>query len=316
METIDIAKKNISVVIPSYKPGSDILTCLESVLNQKTDYPFDVTVVDSSPASPAEMIQARFPEVTVVHLQQRTYPGKARSAGAAAVKGDIVCFTDVDCVLDPYWLEQHLEEHRRGYKIVGGSVVNGTPDSLFGTAEYITEFRELNPGVKAGTVKGVASCNLSVAREVFDTVGYFPDFMKAEDTMFCEYARSKGFAIFFNPDAKITHMNRTSFKAYVRNQVYLGEGEVEVRRRTNIYGSFLIDYPFLLPLVPIYRTVMTFRCFLFSDRTLLLKTAAMYPLILLGFVAHVWGFIRGPYKAGLSTEKKQSGNRQGRIDHD
>lgn len=306
MKTDEIAKKKISVVIPSYKPGMDILTCLESVLNQKTDHPFDVTVVDSSPESPAGMIQKRFPDVTVKHLQQRTYPGKARSAGAASVAGDIVCFTDVDCIVDTDWLEQHLGKHREGYKIVGGSVCNGTPNSLFGTAEYITEFRELNPGVRAKTVKGVASCNLSVAREVFDTVGYFPDFMKAEDTMFCEFARENGYDIFFNPEARITHMNRTSFSAYVRNQIYLGEGEVEARRRTNIYGSFLIDYPFLLPLVPVYRTLMTFRCFLFSDRSLLLKTAAMYPLILLGFAAHVWGFIRGPYKAGLSTEQKQN----------
>ena len=100
-------------------------------------------------------------------------------------------------------------------------------------------------------------------------------------------------------------MNRTSFMAYVKNQIYLGEGELEARRRTNRYGSFLIDLPFLLPLVPFYRTLMTFRCFMLSDRSLLWKTAAMYPLILLGFIVHVWGFIRGPYRAGVSTEKKE-----------
>ena len=189
MKKIDLSKKSISVVIPSYKPGKDILTCLESVRNQKTALAYDITVVDSSPESPAEMIQSVFPEVNVIHLKQRTYPGKARSTGAAEAGGDIVCFTDVDCVVDENWLEELLSGQREGYKVVGGSVVNGTPRSLFGTAEYITEFRELNPGVKPQTVSALASCNLSVDREVFDTVGYFPDFMKAEDTMFCEYVR-------------------------------------------------------------------------------------------------------------------------------
>lgn len=302
MTQIDLADTTISVVIPSYKPGREILTCLESVMNQKTDRVYDVTVVDSSPDDPSAMIRAGYPDVRVIHLKQRTYPGKARSAGAAQVKGDIVCFTDVDCIVDDDWLESLLEQHRHGYKLVGGSVVNGTPDSIFGTAEYITEFRELNPLVRPQTVSALASCNLSVNREVFDTVGYFPDFMKAEDTIFCEYVREAGYEIFFNPAARITHMNRTSFSGYFKNQIYLGEGEVEARRRTNRYGSFLITYPFLLPLVPFYRTWMTFRCFLKSDRSLLVTTVLIYPLILLGFIAHVWGFIRGPYKAGFSTE--------------
>lgn len=304
---IDLTKKRISVVVPSYKPGQEILNCLKHIFAQETEIRFDVTVVDSSPEDPATMIRKVFPEVTVIHLRQRTYPGKARSFGAQRVRGDIICFTDVDCIVDKQWMNQLLDKQKAGYRVVGGSVCNGTPKSLFGTAEYITEFRELNPGVRSGEVTAVASCNLAVDREVFESIGYFPDFMKAEDTIFCEYARTHGYKIFFNPDAKITHMNRTSFAAYIRNQIYLGEGEVEARRWTKRYGSFLIAYPFLLPFVPLYRTWMTFKCFLFSDRKLLFKTIALYPVILLGFMAHVWGFIRGPYRAGISTERKTSG---------
>ncbi len=302
---IDLKGKKVSVVIPSYKPGEEILKCIKHVLNQNTDIQYDVTVVDSSPENPEKMIKDQYPQVEVVHLKQRTYPGKARSTGAQRVKGDIICFTDVDCIVDENWMNQLLESWSQGYKVIGGSVINGTPQSVFGTAEYITEFRELNPLVKSKEVTAVASCNLAVDREVFRKVGYFPDFMKAEDTIFCEYARSGGFIILFNPEAKITHMNRTSFTGYVKNQMYLGEGEVEARRWTKRYGSFLIPYPFLLPLVPFYRTIMTVKCFLFSDRKLLLKTILIYPVILLGFISHVWGFIRGPYRSGISTELKK-----------
>ena len=290
--------------IPSYCPGDDILHCLDSVTHQSLNIPYEVIVVDSSPEDPSQRIHQDFPFVQVVHLKERTLSGRARSIGASMAKGDVIFFTDTDCVVDKDWLHHLWQSHQSGYLVAGGSVVNGTPDSYVGTTEYLLEFNEMNPWVKAGEVRALPSCNLAVNRRIFQSVGYFPDFLKGEDTIFCENVISSGEKIFFNPKAKICHTNRRQFAKYVRNQVSLGEGSAEARRWTKRPGHFLIQLPFLLPLVPLYRTLMIAKRFLASRPGLFFSYLYHYPLIFIGLFAHSWGFIRGPYRTGFTTEVK------------
>jgi hypothetical protein len=199
-------------------------------------------------------------------------------------------------------MEQLWASHRSGYPAVGGSVVNGTPGSIVGTAEYLLEFNEMNPWAKAGEVKAHPSCNLAVEQRIFKSVGYFPDFMKGEDTIFCDNIICRGERIFFNPKARIVHKNRVGFLHYLRNQVALGEGSIETRRRTKRHGYFIVAYPILVPFIPVYRTLIIGKRLLQSNKKLFIQYLALYPLIFLGLLAYTWGFIRGPHRAGLSTE--------------
>ena len=295
-------RADLSVVIPSYRPGELIYKCLESVFAQNTRAFYEVIVVDSSPDDLGFPIRKRFPRVRFIGLPGRTLSGRARSIGAARAMGRIVFFTDTDCVVNPDWMERLLEGHRHGYRIVGGSIVNGTPDSYVGTTEYLLEFNEMNPFVRAGIVQALPSCNLSVHTSVFQEVGYFPDFMKGEDTIFCCRASERGIGILFRPDAKITHMNRTGLVNYLKNQVSLGEGANETRRRTKRHGSFLIQYPFLIPLIPLYRSWIVGKRFLRSNVSLFWNYIRHYPLVFTGLLFYTWGFIRGPHRLGLSTE--------------
>jgi len=292
----------LSVVIPSYRSEKMILNCLQSVFDQDFEHPFEVIVVDSSPESIEQIIKKDFPQVRFVYLEKRTLPGKARSLGAAQAKGDVVFFTDTDCIVDPLWMQRLWARHLAGHTVVGGGVVNGTPKSIGGTCEYLVEFNEMNPWAKAGTVRALPSCNLSAQSKILKKVGYFPDFLKGEDTIFCENVRASGEAIFFEPKAQITHLNRTAWMHFIRNQISLGEGSHETRKRTRRYGYFLLKYPFLVPFIPTYRTVIIGKRLFCSSRWLFLQFVALYPLIGLGLLAYVWGFIRGSYRSGLSTE--------------
>jgi GT2 family glycosyltransferase len=282
------------------------MECLESVYRQDFDKPFEVIVVDSSPLNIGDKIRSVFPDVRFFHLKKRTLPGKARSKGAAEARGEIVFFTDTDCIVDRNWMKRLYEAHQKGYDVVGGSVINGTPESVFGTAEYLVEFNEINPWMKSQEVKALPSCNLSVKSHVFKEIGYFPDFMKGEDTIFCDNVVSHGGSIFFEPDASITHMNRTQGMHFIKNQISLGEGSNETRRRTKRHGYFLIQHPTLIPFIPIYRSLIVGKRLLTSNRFLFIRYVTLFPIIFIGLIAYTWGFIRGPYRSGLSTEKMVS----------
>ncbi len=302
----ETAHKNpkYSVVIPSYNPDNIFFRTLESVCSQTIDEPYEVIVVDSSSWEIAQKFQPQFPDVQFIWLKQRTLPGKARSYGAAVAKGEIVFFIDTDCIADTSWMALHLQKHQAGYHVVGGGVANGTPESIFGTSEYLISFNEMNPYVRPGEIKAHPSCNLSVHQSIFKKVGFFPDFMKGEDTIFCDNIISAREKIVFQPKAIITHKNRTRFHQFIRNQISLGEGANETRRRTRRHGYFLIQYPYLIGFIPFVRTFLISRRLLFSSLNLFLKFIMLYPIIFLGLCAYTWGFIQGPYKSGLSTEKK------------
>jgi GT2 family glycosyltransferase len=302
---------DVSVVIPSYKPGESVLRCLDAIRRQTSRLGREVIVVDSSPEPVAPMIRRSHPGVRVVQLGRRTLPGRARSIGAGMARGRVVCFTDTDCLPDVEWLDRLWRAVRDGYRVAGGSVVNGTPGSVVGTAEYLLEFNEINPGMPRREIGALPSCNLAVERSVFGAVGAFPDFMKGEDTIFCDRARAAGNPILFVPDARITHMNRTGFAHFLKNQTALGEGAAETRRRTRRHGHFLIRWPFLVVFIPAFRTAAIGLRFLRSDRRLFFQYARLYPLIFLGLLWYTWGFIRGPHRSGLSTENRNA-SKEGR----
>jgi GT2 family glycosyltransferase len=299
-------KPEISIVIPSYKPGALLFRLLDSLRGQSLRVPKEIFVVDSSPVPLGRDVRERYPDVQFVHLRRRTLPGKARTVGAGLARGEIVFFIDTDCVADPNWLaglrKAILEE---GYGMAGGSVLNGTPGSYVGTAEYLLEFNETNPGMTRREVRAVPSCSLAVERRIFKEVGGFPDFMKGEDTIFCERVVQSGRKLLFVPEAKITHLNRTGFGHFIKNQIALGEGALETRRRTSRHGRFLLRFPMLVPFIPAYRTAVIAKRFLKSDRRLFTQYLRHYPLILIGMLYYTWGFIRGPHRSGLSTEKKR-----------
>jgi GT2 family glycosyltransferase len=300
-------KPEISIVIPSYQPGAPLFRLLDSLRGQSLNVPREILVVDSSPVALGRDVRERYPEVRFVHLDRRTLPGRARTLGAEMARGEIVFFIDSDCVADPDWLARLRDAIREGYGMAGGSVLNGTPDSRVGTAEYLLEFNETNPGMPRREVRAVPSCSLAVDRRIFEEVGGFPDFMKGEDTIFCERVVRSGRKLLFVPEAKITHLNRTGFGHYLKNQVALGEGSLETRRRIPRHGRFLLRFPMLVPLIPAFRTAVIAKRFLESDRRLFVRYLRHYPLILLGMLFFTWGFIRGPHRSGLSTEKKGRG---------
>jgi GT2 family glycosyltransferase len=295
-------RPELSVVIPSYRSGRSLFRCLESVYAQNTDLRFEVVVVDSSPESIGPPLQKAFPRARFIPLARRTLSGRARSIGAERARGRIVFFTDADCEVDAGWMKRLLEGHRSGYAIVGGSIENGTPHSFVGTAEYLLEFNEMNPSAESKPVRALPSCNLSVDRSVFKKVGAFPDFLKGEDTIFCERAFDAGFSILFKPDARIRHHNRTDLRHFLKNQIALGEGANETRRRVKRHGAFLITMPFLVFLIPVYRTWIIGKRLWLSDKRLFMSYVVHYPLILPGLLYYTWGFIRGPHRSRLSTE--------------
>ena len=104
----------ISVIIPSYKPGSYLFDCLESVMNQTLDKAlYEVIVVLNGPRHPYwERLQDYAQEYSCMRLHYENCLGvsNARNHGLKMASGDYVCFIDDDDIISRNYLNGLLEK--------------------------------------------------------------------------------------------------------------------------------------------------------------------------------------------------------------
>jgi hypothetical protein len=142
----------------------------------------------------------------------------ARNRGFAAADGDILIFLDSDCLPQPGWLEEHLAAHQAGHGVVGGGVLpNG--EGYWHLVYNLTLFHETLSIASPGPRNYLATLNLSMDREVLQTIGAFNELTdRVEDIEWTTRARQAGFLPYFWPLAAVRHIhNRTSLKSVWRD---------------------------------------------------------------------------------------------------
>ena len=90
------ARRTISVIVPAYNSEATIGACLQSLLAQSRA-PDEIVVVDDGSRDGTVDIVSKYP-VRLVRLARNAGPGVARNEGAKVASGDILAFTDSDCV--------------------------------------------------------------------------------------------------------------------------------------------------------------------------------------------------------------------------
>jgi cellulose synthase/poly-beta-1,6-N-acetylglucosamine synthase-like glycosyltransferase len=94
----------VSIVIPVYNGVGTIRLCLDAIF--KSDYlreRFEVIVVDNNSTDATPQVVSLYP-VHLVYEREIQGPHAATNTGARAAQGEIIVFTDSDCIPEPGWL--------------------------------------------------------------------------------------------------------------------------------------------------------------------------------------------------------------------
>lgn len=128
----------VSVVVPTYRRPQLLLRCLQALGEQTLDAgAYEVIVVDNAGCSQTrravEAFAGRLEETgpTVRYLQETSRPGPAaaRNRGWRAARGEVIAFTDDDCVPQRQWLAAGLAAFSDGeLGVMGQTVVPVSPD--------------------------------------------------------------------------------------------------------------------------------------------------------------------------------------------
>jgi glycosyltransferase involved in cell wall biosynthesis len=226
----------VSVIVCSYNGGRTLAACLDSL--SKLNYPnYEIILVDDGSTDDTTYIAAQFPQVRYVH-QTNHGLSHARNTGAAAARGDVLAYTDSDCMADVDWLYHLIDTLMTGeYAAVGGP--NFTPPAQ----NWVQACVAAAPGgpshvLLTDTVaEHIPGCNMAFYRWAFDNVGGFDaEYHKAgDDVDFCWRLQQAGCVIAFSPAAIVWHHRRLTVRAFFRQQEGYGEAESLLRFKHLIF---------------------------------------------------------------------------------
>jgi glycosyltransferase involved in cell wall biosynthesis len=102
----------VTVVIPAFNEEENIANCLDSLTLQKTDYPFEVIVVDNDSSDNTVNTVKSYRKSLNLRLisEKRKGRGMARFTGFLHAEGEIILSTDADTVLPPDWIQKLVDE--------------------------------------------------------------------------------------------------------------------------------------------------------------------------------------------------------------
>jgi GT2 family glycosyltransferase len=301
----------VSVIIPAYNAAATIEATLASIVSQDLAEPFETIVVDSSSDETPDIITRQFPQVKLIHRNQRTDPGKARNLAIARASGDIIACVDADCRVQPDWLQQMITAQRKGHPVVGGSVENGNPGKALAWAGFLGEFREFIPVGKPRLVHHVPTCNISYQRSIFTQLGGFPtSFYPQEDLLFHWRLGQHGIPIWFDPNICVKHVHRAEWRAYLQHQRRIGHITAQVVELTGEEGAFLARAPLLslvaAPFLPLVKFLRTITHFANWQPGVIRQHWPALPALLIGLYFWAIGFVAGAWDDPLRVPLQQS----------
>lgn len=210
----------VSIIVPAYNAAATLAECLQACLDQ-THPATEVILVDDGSTDDTATVARSFP-VTYIRQENRG-PAAARNHGARVARGEILAFTDADCVPDSDWIESLLRGFDSGTVAVGGTYGIRNDSSLL--ARLLHEEIALRHQNFIDTVDFLGSFNVAYIKSAFDAAGGFDEsfpIASAEDNDLAYRLQDGGGILRFTREASVAHYHPTKLWPYLRTQLRHG----------------------------------------------------------------------------------------------
>ncbi|MHC4481719.1 MAG: glycosyltransferase family 2 protein [Planctomycetota bacterium] len=227
----------------------------------------------------------------------------ARNCGMEEARGDLLVFTDDDCVPHEQWLER-MRSALREHPVVAGAVATAT-DDYWQLCHNIAQFYGFMPGRPEGPTDFIAGANMGFRRKVLEEVGGFRQMQRYAADIECVFrARQRGYRPFFVPDAVVTHdPQRTSAESIFRYAFDHGRCSIFLRHhyRELLRTPLVLRSPaLLLPATPLIALKVTAG--IYAGDPSVARHLSTLPVVYALKVAWCLGAVRGLMKMAANGD--------------
>lgn len=222
----------ISVIIPVKNGAAHIGELLDSLM--QIDYEKDrleIIVVDGNSTDNTREIVLQYPVKLI--LEERPGLNAARNTGIKNSTGEILAFTDADCIIPKNWLNK-LVDNLRDFHVgcVGGNVLGYYDNFLSKYSDEsaipvmrIFKKREVLDSIKP-LQKYPAGCNMGLKRDILNKVGLFDEGIKYgfDEVEFVERICRGGYKMVLDPETFVMHKHRPTLRELLKQNFNYGRG--------------------------------------------------------------------------------------------
>jgi cellulose synthase/poly-beta-1,6-N-acetylglucosamine synthase-like glycosyltransferase len=216
----------VSVIVCAYNGERTMDHCLASL--ESLNYPnYEVIVVNDGSTDRTRKIAEGYDYVRLIN-QENQGLSAARNVGLRAATGEIIAYTDCDCMADPDWLT-HLVARFLGsdFGAVGGPNLPPPDSSLVATCVAVSPGAPTHVLLDDEVAEHIPGCNMAFRREALEAIdGFDPLFRAAgDDVDVCWRLQNKGYKIGFSAAAVVWHFRRNTVRDYIKQQEGYGKAE-------------------------------------------------------------------------------------------
>ncbi|MBA4313397.1 MAG: hypothetical protein C0417_12305 [Chlorobiaceae bacterium] len=203
----------ISVIIPVLNAAETLSKCLDSLAT--LEYPaekLEIIVVDNGSTDNSIDIAKSFKvKLLYQHTMKSSYA--ARNVGIQAANGELVAFTDADCIVTPTWLSIISKEYSESsVGCFAGEIEAFEPKSLVEKYSHRHGTLRQRGTLTCQYLPYTQTANSVYRREVFEKIGLFnPEIVSGGDAdLAWRMQKQLGLKIKFIPEALVYHKHRSS----------------------------------------------------------------------------------------------------------
>lgn len=215
-----MADPRVSVIIPVLDDAEGLTRCLDALARQ-TFKGFEVIVVDNGSATDLQAVVAAHALGARFLREPKRGSYVARNRGIAAARGQVLAFTDGDCVPRPDWLEAGVAalDADPATGLVGGRIQVTVGDPAHRRPAETYELAFGFPQEHYVRDLGfAATANLFTRRAVVDAIGPFhPDLQSSGDYEWGQRVR-RSYKVRYTAEAVVEHPARASLAELAKKQ--------------------------------------------------------------------------------------------------
>jgi len=257
---------SISVIIPVRNSAKTISDLMDSLMGlEYAPDKLEIVVVDGDSSDGTRKIVEEYPVLLVD--EEGKGLNAARNTGIKWSTGEIVAYTDGDCVVPPDWARSIAKNFRSPMVgFVGGNVEGYDKESLLSI--YMDEtFFHAKPSFKWRHVDNrlnllhfPAGCNMAFRREALAKIDYFDERIEYgfDDLVPVEEVGDTGFRIVLDPEVLVYHQHRTHLGEMLLQHFNYGRGGAKLMRAkrkasklAQWFTTYLISSTFSLSLISV-----------------------------------------------------------------
>ena len=199
----------VSVIVPFHNSERYLRQCIEGLVSQS--YPpdrFEILMINNNSADSSAEIVRQYPRIRLLS-EPRQGAYAARNRGLREARGEIIAFTDADCIPSDRWLQEIAAAMERSdIGIVLGNRQIG--DNSFLLSLLAAYEHEKHKYVFTNDVKELYyghTNNMAVRRNLFDELGPFVEQARGSDTIFVRRAvdRYSCATVQYIPEMQVQH---------------------------------------------------------------------------------------------------------------